>query len=86
MFAYVHLRVHVSEGVSSTCILPLASLYITLPPSTVVEIGFDPTCYTVNEDDGTVTLIVQKTGENEIPITVDISTSAGSAGGMHTCP
>ena len=52
----------------------------------MVEIGFDPTSYTVNEDNGTVTLIVQKTGENEIPVTVDISTSAASAGGVHTCP
>ena len=60
--------------------------HITLPSSTVVEIEFDPTSYTVNEDDGTVTLIVRKTGENEIPVTVDISTSPDSAGGMHTCP
>ena len=52
----------------------------------MVEIGFDPTSYTVNEDDGTVTLIVQKTGENEIPVTVDISTFAGTAGGVHACP
>ena len=52
----------------------------------MVEIGFDPISYTVNEDDGTVVLIVLKTGENEIPITVDISTSAGSAGGVHACP
>ena len=51
----------------------------------MVEIEFDPTSYTVNEDDGTVTLIVRKMGENEIPVTVDISTSAGSAGGVHTC-
>ena len=49
----------------------------------MVEIEFDSTCYTVNEDDGTVILFVQKTGENEIPVIVDISTSAGSAGGMH---
>ena len=52
----------------------------------MVEIEFDPTSYTVNEDDGTVTLIVRKTGESEIPVTVDITTSAASAGGMHTCP
>ena len=58
--------------------------YITLPPSTVVEIEFDSTNYTVNEDDGTVILFVQKTGENEIPVTVDISTSASSARGMPT--
>ena len=56
---------------------------IILLPSTVVEIEFNPTSYTVNEDDGTVILIVQKTGQNEIPVTVDISTSTGSAGGMH---
>ena len=49
----------------------------------MVEIEFNPTNYTVNEDDGTVILFVQKTGQSEIPITVDISTSAGSAGGMH---
>ena len=50
----------------------------------MVEIEFDSTSYTVNEDDGTVILFVQKTGENEIPVTVDIGTSAGSAGGMPT--
>ena len=49
----------------------------------MVGIEFDPTSYTVNEDDGTVILFVQKTGENEIPITVNVSTSAGSARGMH---
>ena len=59
---------------------------MTLPPYTVVEIEFDPTSYTVNEDHGTVTLIVRKTGENEISVTVDITTSTVSAGGMHTCP
>ena len=52
----------------------------------MVEIEFDPTSYTVNEDNGTVVLIVQKTGQSEIPVTVDITTSAGSAGGMQTCP
>ena len=52
----------------------------------MLEIEFDPTSYTVNEDAGTVTLIVRKIGQSEIPVTVDISTSAGSAGGMHTCP
>ena len=52
----------------------------------MVQIEFDPTSYTVNEDDGTVTLIVRKTGDSEINVTVDISTSVGSAGGMHTCP
>ena len=49
----------------------------------MVGIEFDPTSYTVNEDDGTVILFVQKTGENEIPITVNVSTSAGSARGMN---
>ena len=52
----------------------------------MVEIGFDPTSYTVNEHDGTVALIVRKTGQSEIPVTVDISTSADTAGSMHTCP
>ena len=56
---------------------------ITLPPSTVVEIGFDPTNYTVIEDDGTVILLVRKIGENEIPVTVNISTSGDTAKGMH---
>ena len=50
----------------------------------MVNIEFDLTSYTVNEDDGTVILFVQKTGENAIPVTVDISTSPGSARGMHT--
>ena len=49
----------------------------------MVEIEFDPTSYTVNEDDGTVTLIVRKRGQNEIPVTVVISTSTGSAGGSY---
>ena len=78
---------HVKGGSLSgfhSCIMPLASYHSS--SSTVVDIEFDPTNYTVNEDDGTVILIVQKTGENEIPVTVDISTSTGSAGGMHTCP
>ena len=57
--------------------------HIMLPHSTVVEIGFDPTNYTVNEDNGTVILLVCKRGENEIPVTVDISTFAGTAEGMH---
>ena len=57
--------------------------YIMLPPSTVVEIGFDPTDYTVIEDDGTVILFVHKIGENEIPVTVNISTSSDTAEGMH---
>ena len=65
-----------------SCIMPLVS--ITLPPSTVVEIGFDPTSYTMNEDSGTVILRVRKTGTNEIPVTVDISTSGDTAGGMYT--
>ena len=50
----------------------------------MVEIKFNPTSYTVNEDNGTLMLFVQKTGENAIPITVNVSTSAGSAGGMHS--
>ena len=50
----------------------------------MVNIEFDPTSYTVNEDDGTVILFVQKTGESAIPVTVDISTSPGSARGMLT--
>ena len=48
-----------------------------------MEIGFDPTSYTVNEDNGTVILFVRKTGTNEIPVTVDISTSGDTAEGMH---
>ena len=56
--------------------------HITLPP-TVVEIGFHPTSYTVNEDNGTVVLLVRKTGENEIPVTVDISISGDTAESMH---
>ena len=49
-----------------------------------MEIGFDPTSYTVNEDNGTVILVVRKTGTIEIPVTVDISTSGDTVGGMHT--
>ena len=60
-------------------------MYITLPPSTVVEIGFDPTNYTVIEDNGTVILLVHKIGENEINVTVHISTSGDTAEGMHRC-
>ena len=49
-----------------------------------MNIEFDLTSYTVNEDNGTVILCVRKTGENAIPITVNISTSPGSAGSMYT--
>ena len=59
-------------------------LLALFPPSTVVEIEFDPTSYTVNEDNGTVILLVCKTGENDIPVIVDIITSGDTAGGMHT--
>ena len=82
--------VHVNEGVSKfpsgSNSVAMLHIFITsyhLPPSTVVEIKFNPTSYTVNEENEILILFVQKTGENAIPITVDISTSTGSAGGMH---
>lgn len=57
--------------------------YITLPLSTVVEIGFDSTSYTVIEDIGTVILLVRKIGENEINVTVNITTIGDTAKGIH---
>ena len=54
----------------------------SVPPSTVVQVTFDPTEYTVNENAGTVTLIVRKIGQSAIPVAVNISTSSGSATGM----
>ena len=49
-----------------------------------MQVTFDPTDYTVNENDGTVTLMVRKIGQSAIPVMVNITTSSGSAEGMYT--
>ena len=49
----------------------------------MVQVAFDPTEYTVNENAGTVTLMVRKTGQSVIPVAVNITTSGGSATGMY---
>ena len=51
--------------------------------STVIEIGFDPTFYTVNETDGTVRLRITKTGDNANDVSVTFTTQAGSASGEY---
>ena len=55
----------------------------SVPPSTVVQVAFDPTEYTVNENAGTVTLMVRKSGQSAIPVVVNITTSSGSATGTY---
>ena len=55
----------------------------SVPPSTVVQVAFDPTEYTVNENAGTVTLTVRKSGLSAIRVVVNITTSSGSATGMY---
>ena len=49
-----------------------------------MQVTFDPTEYTVNENDGTVTLMVRKIGQSAIPVMVNITTSSGSALGTYT--
>ena len=48
-----------------------------------MQVTFDPTDYTVNENDGTVTLMVRKLGQSAIPVMVNITTSSGSAVGTY---
>ena len=49
-----------------------------------MQVTFDPTDYTVNENAGTVTLMVRKIGQSAIPVMVNITTSSGSALGTYT--
>ena len=48
-----------------------------------MQVTFDPTDYTVNENDGTVTLMVRKIGQSAIPVMVNITTSSGSGVGTY---
>ena len=41
----------------------------------MVQIGFNPTNYTVSEDEGRVTFFIQKQGTNEKSVTVSFSTA-----------
>ena len=45
----------------------------------MVQIGFNPTNYTVAEDMGRVTFFIEKQGTNERNVTVSFSTVNGSA-------
>ena len=45
----------------------------------MVQIGFNPTNYTVSEDMGRVTFFIEKQGTNERDVTVSFSTVNGSA-------
>ena len=47
----------------------------------VVQVGFDPTAYTVNEDAGLVNLRIVKLTTAGIPVSVNLSTVDGSATG-----
>ena len=47
----------------------------------MVQIGFNPTNYTVSEDEGRVTFFIEKQGTNERDVTVSFSTVDGSATG-----
>ena len=47
----------------------------------MVQIGFNPTNYTVSEDEGRVTFFIKKQGTNERDVTVSFSTFDGSATG-----
>ena len=49
--------------------------------STVVNIGFDPTDYTVNEETGEVTLTIVKLNATTTPVSVLFSTHNGTATG-----
>ena len=60
-----------------------SSYMVFLYLSTAVEIGFVPSSYTVNEDAGTVILLVRKTGQSSIPISVTITTFDHTAGGRY---
>ena len=47
----------------------------------MVQIGFNPTNYTVSEDEGGVTFFIEKQGTNERDVTVSFSTVDGRANG-----
>ena len=47
-------------------------------------VEFDPSSYTVNEDDGSVTFMIVKRNETTLSITVNFSTVPGSAVGNVT--
>ena len=47
----------------------------------MVQIGFNPTNYTVSEDMGGVTFFIEKQGTNERDVTVSFSTVDGNATG-----
>ena len=47
----------------------------------MVQIGFNPTNYTVSEDEGGVTFFIEKQGTSERDVTVSFSTVDGSATG-----
>jgi hypothetical protein len=54
--------------------------FLSITPFTAVTIGFDSTDYTVNEADGSVTLMVRLlNGILEREVVVDFETTPGSA-------
>jgi len=67
------------------CIPQLVHVYQgwSVPSSAVVQVTFDPTEYTVNENVGNATLIVCRIGQSAIPVAVNITTSSGSATGTY---
>ena len=68
------------------CVPQLVHVYQgwSVPSSAVVQVMFDPTEYTMNENAGTVTLMVRKIGQSAIPVAVNITTYSGSATGMYS--
>ena len=51
--------------------------------SPLLEVGFDPTAYTVTEGVGSiVTLRVVRTGSIDIPVTATVTTVPGTAEGL----
>ena len=48
-----------------------------------VEVGFSASDYTVSEGDGVVTVVLQLSGQSDVPVSVLIHTNDGTATGMN---
>ena len=56
-----------------------STINITILNDDKISIGYDQLEYLVNEEDGFVTLLVRKDGQNDIPVNFVASTEDGSA-------
>ena len=50
-----------------------------------VEVGFSASDYTVSEGGGVVTVVLQLSGQSDVPVSVLIHTNDGSATGKILC-